>query len=287
MLVPLIFAWIVFAGVILYLRYYWVMPGNFLLGLAAFFCFVYIITLTISVANIVMLEVMQQIESGERTSFGKALREALFSDLLKVVPIALAWAIVWLIIILLRVLMSRRRRSSSRAEPSIRDAARTLGGANSGPFSWTGLGLNMVEKIVRLTVFLSLPAVAWENQGPLSALRRSFEIIMTHPVHFLTAYTLTGAASVLMALPLVVVFALDDAGIHFSADFWMIVILYECVVWTANVYLEQMSVGLLYLWHLKWVGSGSIGYLSSVPKPNLLDEFYELKEGAEVVVEGT
>jgi hypothetical protein len=50
------------------------------------------------------------------------------------------------------------------------------------------------------------------------------------------------------------------------------------MVWTLSIYLEQMSVGLLYLWHLKWVKKGSKGKLSNTSKPDLLDEIYELNE---------
>ena len=110
-----------------------------------------------------------------------------------------------------------------------------------------------------------------------SAFKKSIEIIRKHPVEFLTAYTLTGFAAVLMALPLVPVFVLDDLGVEFSGAFWLGVLIYECVIWSLNIYLEQMSVGLLYLWHLKWEKKGSKGDLSSIPKPDLLDEIYELK----------
>jgi hypothetical protein len=59
--------------------------------------------------------------------------------------------------------------------------------------------------------------------------------------------------------------------------FWTAVIIYESIIWTIGIYLEQMSVGLLYLWHIKWVRYGSKGELSDVPKPDLLDNVYELK----------
>jgi hypothetical protein len=80
-----------------------------------------------------------------------------------------------------------------------------------------------------------------------------------------------------MALPLCIVFGLDRKGITFSASFWTGVIIYEAIIWTLGIYFEQMSVGLLYLWHLRWAECGSRGELSSIPKPDLLDNVYELK----------
>lgn len=223
-----------------------------------------------------MLEFMQQMESGEKISFSKAFAEAVGIDFIRIIPIAIIWSILWFIIVVIRALTSKKR-GSGKSEPSPRDAARTLGGAESGPFSWLGLGLSMIEKLIRMVVFLSLPAIAWENKGPFSALGKAFGIIKKHAVQFLTTYTLTGIAALFMAIPLAIIFALDESGVKFSDLFWTVVIIYEGIVWTLGIYLEQMSTGMLYLWHLKWVQNGSVGELSSVPKPDLLDDVYELK----------
>ncbi len=80
-----------------------------------------------------------------------------------------------------------------------------------------------------------------------------------------------------MAIPLIIIFTLDESGVTLSDLVWTIVILYEGIVWTLGIYLEQMSTGMLYLWHLKWVRNGSVGELSSVPRPDLLDDIYELE----------
>ncbi len=275
-LLPISISWIVFAGVILYLRYYFVFPPSPLLGLGYFYLLIFLVTLTICLANIMMLEFMQQIESGERISLPKALKETISLDFLKVIPVAAIWAVIWTIIILIRAATSKEK-DKNRAEPSVRDAARVLGGADAGPFSWLKLGLSMFEKLVRMVVFLTLPAIAWENKGPFSSFGQAFKIIKKHPLQFITTYTLTGFAALIMALPVFVVLLLDKHGVAFSATFWAIVILYECIIWTLSVYLEQMSVALLYLWHLKWVKNGGEGDLSSVAKPDLFDNVYELK----------
>ena len=76
-------------------------------------------------------------------------------------------------------------------------------------------------------------------------------------MQFLTTFTVTEIASLFMAIPLAIIFYLEDAGMVFSSAFWIGVIIYEGIVWTLGIYLEQMSVSLLYLWHLKWVQNGS------------------------------
>lgn len=277
-LIPIFFAWVLVSGLILYMRYYFTFPNDFGLILPIIFGVIFLITTIICVANIMMLEFMQQIEFGEKISFFKAIKESLVIDLLKVIPVALIWAIIWFIILIIKVLTSKKKKhSSSRPEPSPRDAALTLGGANAGPFSWLKLGLRMFEKLVRMYVFLTLPAIAWENKGPFSAFKRSLEVIKRHPMQFITTYTLTGIASLFMAIPLIIVIYMDKSGVAFSSLFWTGVIIYEGIIWTLGIYLEQMSVGLLYLWHIKWLKKGGKGELSDIAKPDLLDNVYELK----------
>jgi len=172
-----------------------------------------------------------------------------------------------------RALISKSRRE--KVQPSVRDAARTLSGINT-PFSFGRFGLSMMEKAIRMTVFMALPAVAWENQGPFSAFKKSFQILKKHPVQFLISYSLTFAAGVIMALPLVPIYILDEMGGCFIIIYLIAIIIYVGIVWTLEVYLEQMSVGILYLWHMKWLRKGGQGELSSVKKPDLFDEIYEL-----------
>ena len=43
---------------------------------------------------------------------GKAIKEAVFLDLIKVIPVALIWAIVWFILLIIRVLTSKKKGRS-------------------------------------------------------------------------------------------------------------------------------------------------------------------------------
>jgi len=272
-LIPIFFSWIVVITIVLYNRYYFPELQNFWVIILYVYFILAIMSFSIIFANTVMLELIQQIETGKKTSLSKALRETLGLNLIKIIPIAFIWALVWLFIVILRALTSKARRE--RVQPSVRDAARTLSGMNT-PFSLSEFGLSMMEKAIRMTVFMALPAVAWENQGPFSAFKKSFQILKKHPVQFLTSYSLTFAAGVIMALPLVPIYILDEMGVVLSSSIWVVIIIYVGIVWTLEVYLEQMSVGILYLWHMKWLRKGGQGELSSVKKPDLFDEIYEL-----------
>jgi len=273
-LLPIFFSWIVFATLVLYLRYYYERPDSIFLSIISIYFIIFLISLSICFANVMMLEFMQQMESGKKLSFLKALVETVVVDFILIIPLAMLWAVLWLIIVLIRALTSRKKRNR-RPKPSPRDAALALSGVERGPLSLLGLGLDMLEKVIRMMVFMALPAIAWEEEGPIRSIKKAFGILRQHAVQFFTIYAVTGVAAIFMAIPLAVILILDEAGAEFPGVFWTWVILYEGFVWTLGVYLEQMSVGMLYLWHLKWVKNGSVGELSSVPKPNLLDDYYE------------
>ncbi|HKZ34497.1 MAG TPA: hypothetical protein VJ179_01345, partial [Patescibacteria group bacterium] len=135
-------------------------------------------------------------------------------------------------------------------------------------------------KLVRMTIFLTLPAIAWEGKDPFESFGTAASVIKRHPAQFLTTYTITGIIGAIMALPLVPLAFLPDE-VDLPSVFWLAVIIYEGIIWTFGIYMEQMSVGLLYLWHLKWVkakmADETLGDdLSFVAQPQLLDEVHEL-----------
>lgn len=265
---PLVLAWVLMATVTLLLRY-------LDLGFFMIFLMVFVVAYSLSLACLQLLELIQQIESGEPVSFWKASREMISKNALKAIPIAFVWAIIWFILLILRALTRRKDEDEHEAQPSLEDAGRTLSGMNGGPFSWLGLGLDMVEKLIRMIVFAVLPAIAWEDKGPWQAWKKGSSVVRKHPGQFLTSYGLTTAAGVLMALPLIPVYMADKADVELSAGVWVAVIIYSGIIWTIEVYLEQMSVALLYLWHLKSEHYG-IADLESTPRPDLLDNIPEL-----------
>ena len=277
---PILVAWVAIAGMVLGTRYY-LLPqaenmtlGTVLLIVAGIlFVFTYIIVF----ANTIMLEFMERIESGEKPTWTHALFDTFLKNAIKLIPIAIIWSFILFLILIIRALAKRSSERSGRVEPSIQDAAQTLSGMNASPFSWLKFGLRMFEKLVRMSVFLSLPAIAWENKGSFSSLKKAVVVIKKHPVQFLSSYALTGIAAALLTIPLIPVAIAAKADIPIPQIVWLGVIIYSGLTWALGVYLEQMSVGLLYLWHYKWEKAGGEGDLTNITKPDLLDDIHELK----------
>jgi hypothetical protein len=278
-ILPIFFSWVIFASGVIYLRFY-TNVNSFWLGVLIIFVVILVISIVICNANLLMLEFIQQMESGKKISFTKALKEVISIDSLKVFPIALVWAILWCVIIIIRAISRPKKQEKDEGKehkPNLKEIAYSLQDISSDPFSWFDLGLNLAEKLIRMAVFLALPAIAWENQGPRSAISKAIEVIKKHSRQFLINYSITLAATTIMAIPLAIIFTLSKDGVEFSSGFWTGVIIYEGIVWTLGIYLEQMSSAILYLWHIKWVKHGAAGKLTSVLKPDLFDSIYELK----------
>jgi hypothetical protein len=276
LIVPLFCSWVVFASTIVYTRFYLPLPSSLGQDLLYTIMLIIFLSLIICSANLMMLEFMQQIESGQKISIKRALKETFGIDFIRMVPIAMIWSVLWFIIVILRGLTSRKKRSD-KPKISPEEIAETLADPNWGPFSWFGLGLNLMEKLIRMVVFLMLPAIAWENASPLSASRKAFDTIRQHPAQFIANYSLSVAVTTVIAIPLAFILTLAARGVNFSSGVWVGIIIWEGIVWTIGVYLEQMSGAMLYLWHLKWLKNGANGKIISVQKPNLLDNVYELK----------
>jgi hypothetical protein len=266
---PLLMAWTIISAMVLYLRYYYQFPSSIQLILLNVFIIIFVASFIICLGALIMLELVQQIERDGKVSLARAAGEAFSTGALKVIPIAFIWAVVWFILTLISALTSKKDRGKGNA--SAEDAARTLAGAGS-PFTWWRLGVDMFNKLVRMYVFLSLPAIAWEDKGPFKALKRSFSILTKHPIEFMSAYTLTAFAAWLMAIPTAIVFYMDDSGMSITPIVWTIVMIYIGLVWSASIYLEQMTTGLLYQWHMRWTGAGSKGSLSSVQAPSIMED---------------
>ena len=279
LLIPLFFAWISYASFVLW-NYFYFKPENFSEYLYVFFPLLLLVCFIISMANIIMLTLLHQIEENRKTSFPEALYEAFVKDSLKVFPISLLWAVIWMILLILESLVSSADRDGkARKEPSLRNAAVVLSGADT-PFSLSKLGLSLLEKVVRMTVFLSLPAIAWENKGPLSSLRKSFEIIKKHPLTFFSAYGVTLGAFFIMVIPLAPITIAVRADIALPSVVWLCVIIYSGIIFILNIYLEQMVTGLLYLWHLKWKAEAGEGPICRVRKPELSRFIHEFDQMA-------
>lgn len=295
LLMPLIVVWMFQAVAVIYLKYSfpwqdyqpWECFGILFLVVASF-------SVSLTVACTWLLEMLKQSETGAQLSYTKPLLKTLFIDLPKVLPIAMIWAVLWFTLSVVDVLLSRlgkEKNGDPDAELSAESAARTLAGLDHLSLH-TSL-IQMLQKGIRMIVFLILPAVVWEGLGSHAAIWKGLRVFRFRLKEFTFGYALTLAAAMLIFLPAAVFIQLGSPGenhrppmIVFSQEAWLGLIIYIGLCTSFCLYLEQMFGAGLYLWHLKWEQACAeadrlgekLPLFKSIPPPNLLLTFSELQD---------
>lgn len=183
---------------------------------------------------------------------------------------------------IIEAILKKWNNNNSSREPNYEWIAKTLWWEWS-IFSWFAFWLDVLKDLLRLAVFLSVPAILWENKWTIGAIKEWWKIIWRHPTEFLWIYGSMFLIVLFMVLPIAIIFSMSSNGVHFPDYIWLIVIIYEGIVWTFSIYMEQMSATLLFLWDMKWEKINSKIEnqkeqipLSEVERPSLTDDVLEL-----------
>jgi hypothetical protein len=284
-LVPIFLVWVCYASGILCLKYdyRWNLHGAGLdIGVA--FLFLFAVSFLILISFSAVLEMIRQFEGG-KPSLRKAMDKVVGRDMLSVLPLAVVWAIIWLILNIIEAMLSKSNKNDgSNDEFTAENAATTL--ADYRNFSFSAAFIEALQKGVRMMVFLILPAIAWENLGFAKAVKKGLAVFRAHPGLFGSGYALTYAAAVVVFLPAAFVLELGTSHhgspplVHFPAYVWVATIIYMGFAWTFSIYLEQMFMAQLYLWHMKWEKAAAdakqegkpVPLFKDVPRPELLQK---------------
>ncbi len=284
--IPLFITWLIVASLTIYINYYYEFPESFWKSLGILFLQIQLVTLSLSFSCLVMLEFVEQIELGQRPSLFKASIHALFFNLWKAIPLTILWAIIWIFLLILKAIFSSRKDDDTEQdgvrgrEISAKNIGETLSGRSDTDFSLFSFGISVAISLVRIFFFFCLPSIAWEGNGPIRSIQKARKIVWKHPTLFISGYSLIQLAGFFMLLVLGPIFFAEKLG-HEIPDFvWVGVTIYSGIVWTITTYMEQMTMGLLYLWYLKWERKGARGKFTSVRKPCLLDEIPEFASAA-------
>ena len=213
---PVLISWVFYGAIIIYFKYYfnWETITTTAMGFGLAFLIIFVFCFIFSVSSFVMLEIIQQIETKSKISMFKALDEVIRKDLLKAFPIMLVWAIIWFVIEVLELLFKRKDSDDGYNERTYENMAKTLSGYES--FSLWGLTFNLIKSGVRLIVFFIYPSIAWEDEGPINAVKKGFSGIKNNAAEFVTGFFSIEAVATLIFLPPGIMFWLsDDMNIKF------------------------------------------------------------------------
>lgn len=282
LLVPLLITWLFCAFATLYLIYFF---DRNEISTSMTFLLIFIViligTFLLSLSCSMLLELIEQQESGKKMRLMEAFLDTLGFNLLAIIPLAVIWAGVWFILLLLEILFSKNKRSREEdQELTAENAARTLAG-HDNTLTLSSSFLDAMQKGFRMVVFLILPGIAWESLGFKKAFQRGRDILSIHLKEFISGFILTEAAAALIFVPAAIIFNLSGKwDVPFPDWVWYITIGYIWISWSLAIYLEQMFTAELYLWHMRWEREmwqaleekRPIPLLKDIKLPSLLDE---------------
>ena len=278
-LIPLLVTWAIYAPIILYVRY----GINFealSCGVILLICVseIFLLSSIISISCLILLELIRQVESGEKPSFFISF-DRVVENSVKAIPLVVLWTVIWFILAFFQALLRKAEREIFSAE----NAAKTL--ADYQERALLSSSLNVLQKGVRMVVYLILPGIAWEGLRFREAFKRGLGVFKANFVEFATGFILSDLAAQILFLPPALLFMLHDGiKIHFLDSIWIGTIFYTAFAWSFFLYIEQMFCAQLYLWHMKWERKfreaqkegEPLPRLSDVPRPSLLDEVPDL-----------
>lgn len=270
-LLPILTVWCVYAPAVLYLKYgyQWNQHG-FEEDMGVTLLFLFGLSFLILMSCAVVLEMIRQIEVGN-PSLIRAIAKALGKDMFRVLPLSIVWATIWFVLTVIEALLSKKKESNDDNTLTAQNAAATI--ANYREFSFSAAFIDALKKGVRMVMFLIMPAIAWENLGFLAATKKGLSVLRAHLGDFGSGYALTYAAAAIVFLPPGIIFKLGTGRhgrpplIHFPDSVWVGTIIYIGLAWSFCIYLEQMFMAQLYLWHMKWESKVELAKEKNQPVP--------------------
>ncbi len=276
LMLPILMVWLVYAMSVLYFKFcfQWNRHSTSESLMIAFLLIAFL-SLLILIACDVLLELIRQMDE-DTPSLRQAVAATFRKDLLNILPLAMAWAFIWFALSLLEALLSRQDDDDS-TDPQLDAQSAAEAIADFGSFSLSRAFLQALQKGVRMMVFLILPAIAWENMTFVQATQKGLTVLKTHLGEFARGYALTYAAAAVVFLPPAIVFELGTRHrhlaplVHFPDAVWLATIIYCGLAWSFSLYLEQMFVAQLYLWHMRWERKFEVARLMKRPLPEFKD----------------
>jgi preprotein translocase subunit SecG len=289
LMIPLLVCWAIYAPVVVHLKFFFPWDG-YTTGqqLGVLFLVILLFSFLLSVSCLILLELIQQIETGKSPGILAATFSSI-SIIGKSLPVTIAWAAIWFVITVIEMLLRRRRNGDNEhIEFNAENVARTVAGFEE--FSLSAAFFEALRKGVRMIAFLIYPAIAWENRGISSSMKRGLAVATTHQTEFVAGFVLTELAAVIVFLPPAILFLLSGKfHVEFPEWVWFITIVYCGFAWSFSMFLEQMFTAELYLWHLLWERDCSIAKsngnempkLQDVKRPSIMDNIPDLSNAAE------
>ena len=239
----IIFTTLISAGAYLYCLPYvddiHSMPVNYAISLSLIYYF--LISTANATCSFIILEFIQQIESGEKINIGKAFQEALCIDIIRGLPLIFMWTIISFI-----------------------------GGFLKGKRK----GETFVGTCIRLSFYCIFPAIAWEDKGSFEAIKKGLKVLKAtfREVFFSIIQTELVALLIALFIPLFagIIYMFRD---NRPFCLLLVIIFLGIAVFIGALckYIGQIFTASIFLWYKKWESECYIASINNQPKPSLYD----------------
>ena len=280
---PIVLAWLFITPIILYIQYNFSFSN---LSIGEVFIVVFIIifgvTLVTSLASLILLELLEQHETEGQMSLGKAFKDAFVIDMLRALPLIIAWSIIQFLLLIVEAMIeagkSKNRKSRSRSKSfSFESTVRDSDGGS--------VFFDFIKKGLRMGVMLMFAGIAWEELSSKDAYRKGIRLYKTNMATMLTGVSIGMLIQFLIMIPVGIMVYLADEGMQFSETAWMIAFFYGGFAWSLNIFVEQMFAAEIYLWNRTYeielekakAKGEKLPTLKSTKMPSFIDDIQSLK----------
>jgi hypothetical protein len=144
-LLPILAVWTAYVPAVLYLRYEYRWQAHGIgQDIAIGFLFIFALSFAILMCCAVVLDMIRQIEAGE-PSLSKAISKAFGTDMIRVLPLAIVWALVWFVLTLIEAIVSKKRGADDDNDMlTAQHAAETI--ANYRNFSFSSAFIEALRR---------------------------------------------------------------------------------------------------------------------------------------------
>lgn len=293
LITPMLFAWISFFSISIasFFVINWKI-NSFTDTIYPLFFYYLLFAFFISIACSMLLEMVQQIENGEKPSFFKSLTITLWENLNDMIPVIFVWSLLWIGITIFEIFLSKKERIEREHRlnnyenlDDIKNALEFLNGKTT--IGLSTLFFEILKRGIRMTVMMSFCAIAWDNLGYYDAVKKAFRAIKSDFYHFMSGYLSTGLVLIVIFLPPVLgifIWAGGYAQMHLRN--FIFLLLYVIFALSYAIYMEQLFMAQFYMWYRKWeilaIKSLKAGYkppeIEDIPVPSILDKRNDLKK---------
>lgn len=178
---------------------------------------------------------------------------------------------LWLFLAIIESILSRASGKNKDKGLSAKAAVQTLSGID-GSINLSAALIKALNKGLRMTVFIILPSIAWEDAGPLDSVKKGFKVIRAASSEFAASFVTTSIFTQVIIFPAgLLILAEFETDISYPDSVWYLLLIYMAFAWSISFIAEQLNVAGLYMWYMKWEKESRIA-LSKNKKPKSLRE---------------